>query len=644
MDLLSLQQIAHLIDEEERLARCFLHLSANETVLSPFAQSVLSSPLHNRYLLEHIEMRENSPSRLGTFLYRGLDRVNIIEHSAVEICRRMFGAEYVEFRCLSGIHAMQTTIVSLTRPGDKIMHVSTKDGGHFLTQQVCKLFGRSVCDFVFDRSTYAIDLQLTREVFERERPTLLYIDAMNYLFPFPVSEIRQLVGNIPIVYDASHTLGLIAGAQFQDPLREGADILQGNTHKTFFGPQKALILGRNRELMEKISYNLSTGMVSSQHTASVLALFISLHEMYYYGKEYSTQVVENARFLANSMFHRGLSILAPTFGFTKNHMFFVDVRHLGSGPQLLAKLLDANISANRVIPFEHIDTIRFGVQEITRYGYSHEDLEQVADWISRLLLLGEDPLAVREDVIQLVRDRQPMLYYEDVRRELGPNTKEVSPTDHPIEQLDLRWKQQVEESQGQEGGAEGRRPRWVDFHLEPARFQFNEHLFQAVRSLAHLAGRFEHQTDSAGNISFQFDGRIFITTSGCHIRDLTPDDFTEIIGYEAGLLQCRGLGPPSSEAYMHYLVYRHTNCAATVHGHYLASDRQIQNLRAVVVPAMEGGSVALAEAVSLACNFSHVIYIQMHGFVFWGSTIEECQRFVDEFVLEMEMDNLGSAG
>jgi len=381
--VLNLGEIRALISAEEALSSQNLYLTANETLLSPMAQRVLSTNLSNRYLLEHLDMRRDSPSRLGNFLFRGLDGVNTIERSATEVCKRLFGADYAEFRCLSGLHAMQTTILALTRPGDKIMRVATKDGGHFLTELLCRSLGRRSCTYVF-RDYSEIDIDRTRIVFESEQPKLLYIDAMNYLFPFPLRELRGIVGDTPIVFDASHTLGLIAGGTFQDPLAEGADILQANTHKTFFGPQKGIIVGNNQPLMERISYTLSNAMVSSQHTGSTLSLFIALHEAYAFGRPYAARILENARYLAEALGRRGLPILAANKGFTRNHMFFIDVRPLGSGPFMLQRLLQANISVNRLIAFEHVDALRLGVQEITRRGYEWKDLDQIADWFARL--------------------------------------------------------------------------------------------------------------------------------------------------------------------------------------------------------------------------------------------------------------------
>jgi fluorothreonine transaldolase len=597
---LTLGEIQQIISREEERNRQALHLTANETVLSPFAQDVMSTDLVNRYLLEHLDMRRDSPSRLNNFLYRGLDGVNEIERSATGICRELFGAEYAEFRCVSGLHAMQTTFAALSRPGDKIMRISTKDGGHFLTELICRDFGREHCTYVFS-DICTIDLERTREVFERERPSLLYIDAMNYLFPFPLAELKEICGDVPLVYDASHTLGLIAGGQFQDPLREGADILQANTHKTFFGPQKGIVLGRSRSLMERVSYTLSNGMVSSQHTASTLSLFIALHEMREEGREYAVQVMDNAKYLANALHGRGIPLVAADRGFTGNHMFFVDTRPLGAGPELAERLLAANVSVNRVVAFEHVDALRFGVQEVTRRGYRAGDLDQVADWVAGLLLGDLDPGRVAGEIAEFVGQRQEVHY---LGKSHDTTTAAVAPAN---------------------GRATG--PRWVGIDLTREHVPVDPDFVEGVRELGRAAAVFEHQTDSAGNVSFQVDGQVLVTASGSYIKDLAPEDFIQLTEFSDWTLRCRGAGPPSAESYMHYLMRTAVDAQYVVHNHYIPGD-ELEDLDVLVIPPKEYGSVELAEAVTEAARRSQVIYVRRHGLVFWGESLEQCRSLV----------------
>jgi fluorothreonine transaldolase len=630
--VLPLSSLEALIAAEESDNSEVLHLTANETLLSPLTLRTLSTSLNNRYLLEHLEMRENSPSRLNNFLYRGLDQVNRLEESATEISRGLFGAEHVEFRCLSGIHAMQTTIAALSKPGDKIMRISTKDGGHFLTELICRSFGRQSCTYVYEDIS-RIDLERTRAVFEAERPTLLFLDAMNYLFPFPIKELKEICGpDVPLVYDASHTLGLIAGGQWQDPLGEGADILQANTHKTFFGPQKGIILGRSRGLMERISYTLSNGMVSSQHTGSTLALFVALHEMNEYGREYAAKVVESSHYLARSLHERGIPIVAADQGFTRNHMFFVDTRTLGTGPALLQQLLRANIAANRLVAFEHIDTLRMGVQELVRRGFTLSEFDLIADWVAGILHGETQPAALRPQVLELLAEHRSILYCAPVEESAPyppePGSRTATVTTPEVDAATPAPAPALEPAPVSPAAP----PRWIDIRLRREPIPVEPEKLVGARNLGSIAGVFEHQTDSAGNVSCQVDGVTYVTASGAYIRDLADQDFVELEDCTDWTLSCRGAGAPSAESYMHWLVRTSVPAAFLVHNHYIPRERELAGLDVLVIPPKEYGSVQLAEAVTEAAPKSQIIYVRRHGLVVWSEDLASGQELLSDLV------------
>jgi fluorothreonine transaldolase len=603
---LALAELAQRIATEEARAQSTLHLTANENVLSPLAREVLSSPLANRYLLEHLEMRQGSPSRLGNLLFRGLDDVAAIEASATEVARRMFSADYVDFRPVSGLHAMQTTLAALTAPGDRVMRIATKDGGNMLTELLCRSAGRQSCAYVFD-GIGEIDLDRTRALLEAERPALLYLDAMNHLFPFPVAELKEIAGDVPLVYDASHTLGLIAGGQFQDPLGEGADIVQASTHHSFFGPQKGIVLGNDRALMERVSCTLSSGLVGSQHTAPTLSLFVALHEMHEHGRRYGARVIENARLLAAALDRRGIPVVAADCGFTQSHMLFVDARPLDSGLLLMGRLLRAGISTNRVIAFENVEALRIGVQEVTRLGFDHGEMELIADWIAALLRDEADPDAIRPMVSELARSHDTVYYCGD----------STAPADLP-------------DVSSPSNGATSIGRRWARTRLtrQEERAAAGTPALEQAQSLGGIASTFEHQTDSAGNISFQVDGRTFVTASGAYIKGLRSRDFVELTGYDGDTLHCVGLGQPSAEAYMHYLIQDAVGGAFVVHNHFIPLGDLSPDV--VVLPPQEYGSIELAEAVSDAVHRSRLIYVRRHGLVFWGESHDECRALIEE--------------
>jgi aminomethyltransferase len=94
------------------------------------------------------------------------------------------------------------------------------------------------------------------------------------LHPEPVAEVRRLVADRRprplIMYDMAHVLGLV-GPHFQEPFREGADIVTGSTHKTFFGTQRGIIAADFPEevpefaLWKSIRRRAFPGAVSNHH-------------------------------------------------------------------------------------------------------------------------------------------------------------------------------------------------------------------------------------------------------------------------------------------------------------------------------------------------------------------------------------------
>lgn len=98
-------------------------------------------------------------------------------------------------------------------------------------------------------------------------------------------EIREALGeDVIIIYDASHTMGLIMGQQFQAPFKEGANVICANTHKTLPGPQKGMMAFRDKELGKKANAIIDGCLYSSPHTASMIALSTTILEIKEFGQ------------------------------------------------------------------------------------------------------------------------------------------------------------------------------------------------------------------------------------------------------------------------------------------------------------------------------------------------------------------------
>src|SRR5207249_9471941 len=95
--------------------------------------------------------------------------------------------------------------------------------------------GLKIVDIPFDPVELNVDLDLFCKVAPLVRPRVVALGASMTLFPFPIRAIRDIVTEWGgyVFFDGAHQLGLVAGGQFQDPLREGAAVMTGSAGKTF---------------------------------------------------------------------------------------------------------------------------------------------------------------------------------------------------------------------------------------------------------------------------------------------------------------------------------------------------------------------------------------------------------------------------
>jgi len=236
------------------------------------------------------------------------------------------------------------------------------------------------------------------------------------LFPFPLQAMQEVVAEWggTIFFDGAHQLGLVAGGQFQDPLREGAAVLTGSAGKTFSGPQSGIIVWDDPELTESLTHAIFPVLAATHQVNRVAALAASAAEMLAYGKEYMAQIVRNAQALGAALNRRGIPVLGAHKGYTTTHQVIADVRQFGGGLQVAQHLARANIITNKnLIPADRPEDwnrpggLRMGTIEITRLGMGESEMETIADFIARSLV---EPEAVIDDVIAF---RQPYqtLYY-----------------------------------------------------------------------------------------------------------------------------------------------------------------------------------------------------------------------------------------
>lgn len=395
-----LERITSAIQDHESYRDSCIGLVPTENRMSPRARNAMNSDLAHRYLFQNPQWR-----------YVGGKHLAVVEETAKELARELFDAKHVNVRPLSGENCTNIVIHAVVPKGGNFYHLAMEDGGHFAAASVADRLTDQRFLLPYDRDNAVIDVAACEAMFASHPPDVIYLDASMTTQPHPLRELRALAGDrAVIVYDASQTLGLIAGGQFQDPLREGADILSGSTHKSLPGPQKGMILTNRDDLIEAVERTIFPGHVSNFQVHHVAALAVTLAETLEFGREYADQIIRNARALAAELQALGLAV--QTGGrTTETHQVWLDVTELATPDEAVERLHDANIIANvNLIPTMQSKGLRLGVPEVTRLGMTEDDMRTVARLMHDALTHARPIEDVRAEAAQLAAAHTEVRY------------------------------------------------------------------------------------------------------------------------------------------------------------------------------------------------------------------------------------------
>jgi glycine hydroxymethyltransferase len=395
------------------LYRNGLGMIASENIVSPMVQKIVASDLHGRYA-------EGLP---GKRYYQGCDDFDTIESIGIDLAKSVFNAPFANIQSTSGTVSNIGALKALAKPGDKITAVSTADGGHISHARMGAVGLRdlNLSTYPWDEDRMEPDVDGACALIREVEPKIALIGQSVFLFPTPLREIADAAHEVgaKVMYDGAHVLGLIAGGVFQDPLREGADVMTGSSHKTFPGPQGGFLLSSSEDpaFQKRLNNAIFPGVCSSYHLHHVAGKVIALAEFEEYGTAYAEDIVANAKHFAASLAAEGFDVLAESRGYTASHQ--VLTRHgskdSGAGAKAARLLEDAGIITNmNMLPGDTKamtpSGLRLGVQELTRVGMGLREMEEVAKLYARVLINGEDPVMVKRDVNALKADHQTIRY------------------------------------------------------------------------------------------------------------------------------------------------------------------------------------------------------------------------------------------
>ncbi|MGH2447729.1 MAG: serine hydroxymethyltransferase [Chloroflexota bacterium] len=408
--------IAAVRRNEQWRGRECINLLAPEAPTSPAVRALLSAEVGTRAAEGHI-----GPVNRW---FAGTKHIDEIEALCVELLKQAFRARYADHRLVASMIGNMAVYAGLTRPGDVIMSGAQPVGGHSSNRSdgPAGVRGLEIVDIPMDPHELEIDLDEFERVARATRPKVVTLGFSMILFPFPVAAIKDIIADWDgkLFYDGAHQLGLIAGGEFQDPLREGADVMTGSAGKTFSGPQSGIIVWDDPALTAQLTDAIFPTLAATHQVNRVAAVAVSAAEMIAFGDVYMAEIVRNAQALGAALQKRGVPMLGAHKGFTRTHQVVADVRGFGGGLSAAQRLGTANIITNKnLIPSDRADDwdrpggLRIGTIEVTRLGMGRREMDCIADFIARVLIEGADPAEVGKDVIAFRAPFQTLYYCFD---------------------------------------------------------------------------------------------------------------------------------------------------------------------------------------------------------------------------------------
>ncbi len=393
-------EVADALHSELQRQRTALQLIASENLTSPAVLAAQGSVLTNKYA-------EGYPGRR---YYGGCEFVDVAEQLAIQRAKELFGADHANVQPHAGAQANMAAYAALgVGHGDTVVALSLPHGGHLTHGSKVNFSGKwyDIAPYGVRKDTELIDMDEVADVARKAKPKVIVAGATSYPRHIDFAAFRAVADEVgaALMVDAAHFAGLIAGGAHPSPVPH-SDVVTFTTHKTLRGPRGGTILSTEQyaKAVDKAVFPMMQGGPLMHAIAGKAVAFQEAAQPDF--RDYSSQIVDNARALADALASHGVRIVS---GGTDIHYLLADVTPLGlTGAEAEERCDAAGISLNKnAIPYdEHppmvASGIRVGVPSVTTQGMGTEQMATIADLIVRVLKSAEEIDSVRNEVADLV--------------------------------------------------------------------------------------------------------------------------------------------------------------------------------------------------------------------------------------------------
>ncbi len=384
---------------ETKKQRETINLIPSENIVSKNVLKVVGSVFTNKYA-------EGYP---GHRYYGGCKFVDIVETIAIERAKKLFHSQHANVQPHSGSQANMAVYFSVLKPGDKILAMNIKDGGHLTHGTPMNFSGKlyNVKFYGVDKDTELIDYDNVREIALREKVKMIVCGSSSYSRIIDFNKFYQIAKEIGayLLADIAHIAGLVIAGIHQSPF-PFTDFVTTTTHKTLRGPRGGLILCKNI-FKENIDSTIIPGIQGGPLVHVIAGKAVAFKEASEKSFiDYQKQIVKNSKKLCEELKKRNYRIVSDG---TDNHLMVVDLRNKGltglEGQEVLEK--GGIITNKNLIPFDPLPPaktsgIRIGTPAITSRGMKEKEIEKIADWID-IILSNSKNEKILKDISKKIR-------------------------------------------------------------------------------------------------------------------------------------------------------------------------------------------------------------------------------------------------
>ena len=399
------KKIELILEKESIRQRNSAVFIASENYASESVRNYSNSIFTNKYA-------EGYP---GKRYYAGCENADEVENLAISRGKKLFSSKHINVQPHSGSQANMAAYVSLLKPGDKILSLSLDHGGHLSHGHNVNFSGKiyEIHNYYLNRESELLDYDQINDIAEKVKPKLIICgySAYSRIIDFnKFKTISQKVGSL-LMADIAHIAGLVVSGKHPSPVGI-ADIITSTTHKTLRGPRGGLAIIRE-DLSSKYDRGVFPAIQGGPLMNTILAKAAAFEEALSDNFiEYSQQIIDNAKVLANLFLDRGLRLVS---GGTDNHLMLIDTRSIGiNGDEAENKLNEVGIVVNKnAIPFDPMPPkitsgIRIGTPAITSRQISNDDLLKIGDVIVDCLSTSSKNTSVFSKEVQKIMNKLPL--------------------------------------------------------------------------------------------------------------------------------------------------------------------------------------------------------------------------------------------